>query len=126
QLETRMARFELRPLGLGFLHTIFAEHPLARGDDGLDRVGRKRLADGHERHRRRFARSLSASRLDVMPHAGERDGRIVQMIASYGISSIAHGLERLLIRIWLADPHNFSNSFDRILTERNASSASWG
>ena len=49
-----------RPFRLGLLHAVFAEHPLAGGDDRLDGVRVKGLRHRHQGHARRIARCLAA------------------------------------------------------------------
>src|SRR5947209_4825789 len=118
QLEARIAGYELRPFGLGFLHAILAEHPLTRFDHRLDRIGRKRLADGDERHRGRIARSLSAGGLDLMPHFGERYRRIAGIAPHKCLSGGSHRLRMPFHRVLVPDARNFSNCSDWILTGR--------
>ena len=43
QFEIAVAGAQRRPLGLGFLHPVFAEHALAGGNDRLDRIGAEGL-----------------------------------------------------------------------------------
>ena len=53
QFEVRPAHLEGRPLGLGLLHPVLAEHPLPGLDDGNDLGPVEGLADGDQRHRLR-------------------------------------------------------------------------
>src|SRR5262245_59865045 len=67
-------RLQRRPLGLGLLDPVFAEHTLAGGDDRRDRCRPERLRDGDQRHARRVAPCLVAGRGDLPLHGKEAFG----------------------------------------------------
>ena len=55
QLDIREARLELRPLGLGLLHSVLAEDALPGGERFLDARDGDRLRDGDQRDARGLA-----------------------------------------------------------------------
>lgn len=50
QLDSLMPFPQVGPLGLRFLHAVFAEHTLAGSNQRLDRIRVMGLADGNQRH----------------------------------------------------------------------------
>ena len=64
QFKIAVAGAQCRPLGLGFLHPVFPEHPLPGGNHRLDRVGTECLRDRYQRYAGRIASGVAARARD--------------------------------------------------------------
>src|SRR5262249_8889531 len=70
KLDAAMALLERRPVRLRLLHAILAEHVVAGGDHGLDRICAERLGNRDQRHRGRIAPRLGAGARDLIANLG--------------------------------------------------------
>ncbi len=73
QRQPVVTRPDLRPFGLGLLHAILAEHPLAGCDRLFDGIGAESLGDRDQGHRGRVAVRLAAGARRSRP--ARRQGR---------------------------------------------------
>ncbi len=103
QFRIGMAFTERGPFGGGFLHAVFAEHPVTGGKQWLDRLGRVRLTDSHQRHLPGFAARNGAGAGNAVVDFGEAQRCIHAGMRYNGGMSLRQSLPNLWL---LSDARN--------------------
>lgn len=77
KLQPRQVRQTVGPTAFSLLHPVFAEHPLARGQNGVDGLGALRLGYSRQDHRGGVAACRLTGRVDTAADGGDpfSDGR---------------------------------------------------
>ena len=76
QLDIRIALLKRRPLAVGFLDPVLAEHPMARRQRGLDALGPVHLGDRDEGDFAGLAPGAARRGVDARADSGEVGGDI--------------------------------------------------